>query len=157
LNQVARILAPKGRSLLVIPDKRYCFDHFIAESSIADFIGARGSKVHSAKSVIEHIALATHNDPIRHWVGDHGVPRFRGNLSSVSVAMGEFDNSGGAYIDVHAWQFTPQSFRSGIEVLSSLGLIGLEVERVYATPHNTFEFCAILKRRGDADQSPCSR
>jgi len=61
--------------------------------------------------------------------------------------MSQYDTSAGAYIDVHAWQFTPQSFRSGIEVLSNLGLIGLEVEQVYATPHNTFEFCAILKRR----------
>jgi len=147
LNQVARILTATGRYLLIIPDKRYCSDHFIAESSIADFIGARGNKVHTAKSVIEHIALATHNDPVRHWTGDHGVPRFRDNLSSVSVAMSQYDTSAGAYIDVHAWQFTPQSFRSGIEVLSNLGLIGLEVEQVYATPHNTFEFCAILKRR----------
>ncbi|PBC24300.1 MULTISPECIES: methyltransferase domain-containing protein [unclassified Mesorhizobium] len=147
LNQVARILVPTGRYLLIIPDKRYCFDHFIPESSIADFIGARGNKVHTATSVIEHIALTTHNDAARHWAGDHGVAKFRQDMTTVSQAMSGYDNSGGAYIDVHAWQFTPQSFRSGIEVLANLGLIGLDVEQVYATPHNTFEFCAILKRR----------
>ena len=151
LNQVARILVPTGRYLLIIPDKRYCFDHFIPESSIADFINARGNRVHSAKSVIEHIALTTHNDAARHWIGDHGVPKFRHDLTTVSSAMSGYDNSGGAYIDVHAWQFTPQSFRTGIEVLSNLGLIGLDVEQIYATPHNTFEFCAILKRRLGAE------
>ncbi|MFD1988172.1 methyltransferase domain-containing protein [Mesorhizobium newzealandense] len=147
LRQVERILVPTGRYLLIVPDKRYCFDHFIPESSIADFINARGNSVHCVKSVIEHRALITHNDAARHWAGDHGLPVYRQNIAAVSVAMSEYDNSGGAYVDVHAWQFTPQSFRDGIEALSNLGLIGLDVEKVYATPHNNFEFCAILKRR----------
>jgi len=147
LKQVERILVPTGRYLLVIPDKRYCFDHFLPESSIAGFIDARGNRVHSVKSVIEHRALTTHNDAARHWIGDHGVPTFRHNPAAVPSAISEYENAGGGYVDVHAWQFTPVSFRTGIDALCNLGFIGLEVERIYSTPHNIFEFCAILKRR----------
>ena len=74
LNQVSEILVPDGKYFLIIPDKRYCFDHFIAESTIADVLDAHFEKrrVHSAKSVIEHRALTTHNDPVAHHLGNHG-------------------------------------------------------------------------------------
>jgi SAM-dependent methyltransferase len=38
LNQAARILRPGGRYLLMIPDKRYCHDHYIAASTVAEVI-----------------------------------------------------------------------------------------------------------------------
>ncbi len=43
LQQVARILRPCGRYFLLIPDKRYCFDALIAESTIADVFDAHQS------------------------------------------------------------------------------------------------------------------
>ena len=64
--------------------------------------------VHALRSLIEHRALTTHNDGLRHWRGDHGTPsenvgsRFR-------KAVQEFEGAGLKYIDVHAWYFTPDS------------------------------------------------
>src|SRR5271165_3106642 len=40
LVEVRRILGPSGRYFLIIPDKRYCFDHYIEESTPVDIIGA---------------------------------------------------------------------------------------------------------------------
>ena len=76
LQEVANLLEPDGAYFLLIPNKLYCFDHFIAETSVADVMLAHhlGHRVHTLASVIEHRALTTHNDPSRHWLGDHADP-----------------------------------------------------------------------------------
>ena len=68
------MLLPGGCYVIIIPDKRYCFDHFINETTIADVVNMNVNKVknHSVKSVIEHRGLTCHNDSVRHWNNDHG-------------------------------------------------------------------------------------
>jgi SAM-dependent methyltransferase len=144
-EQVRRILNPGGRYLLVIPDKRYCFDHFIPETTLAKVLGARDRKVHARESVVEHRAHVTHNDVKRHWAGDHGRQALVDNPHLVKQATDEFETSQGQYIDVHAWQFTPLSFKSLVKQLTDAGMISLDAEVVYQTPHNNQEFCAIMR------------
>ena len=146
LREVERILEPNGACVLIVPDKRYCFDHFLPESSIADVLQAHraGRRRHQLDSVIEHMALTTHNDCRRHWAGDHDDPT-RGRIERVQAAIERFDAAGLGYVDVHAWQFTPASFRAVIDQLGALGLIGLEVADVYDTPRDRHEFCAVLR------------
>ena len=149
LEQVARVLEDGGRYYLIIPDKRFCFDHFLPESSIADILAAyrEARQVHSLKSVIEHTALLAHNDAARHWRGDHGVRRSDDFPRRIGEALKAFDDSDGGYIDVHAWQFTPESFRAVVETLGALGLTSFDIEEVYDTPRDRQEFCAILTKR----------
>lgn len=148
LRDVARILEPNGRYLLVVPDKRYCFDHFIPESTIARVIEAHveSRRVHAVASIIEHTALVTHNDSTLHWAGDHGRPRVSESNDWVRHALRDAVEArrSGAFVDVHAWQFTPAGFRSMIEVLGVLKLCPLGVEAVYPTPRGSPEFCAVL-------------
>ncbi len=149
LQQAGRLLDPKGRYFLLIPDKRYCFDHFIAESTIANVLDAHRAKlrVHRLESVIEHRALITHNDPARHWASDHmDEGHWSTVVPRVAASLAEFDAAAGAYIDVHAWQFTPSSFRQITQSLFDLGLTQLRPERVYDTPRGTFEFTAVLQK-----------
>ena len=147
LQQVERILNPGGGYYLIIPDKRYCFDHFIAESTIADVMQAHleRRRAHTLKSVIEHRALTVHNDHRRHWAGDHGNPE-RNRVARVKAAIEEYEAASGGYVDVHAWYFTPPAFRSIVTTLRELGLIGLEIAGNYHTARDRNEFCAILKR-----------
>jgi len=147
LQQVERILNPGGGYFLIIPDKRYCFDHFIAESTIADVLQAyhERRRVHTLKSVIEHRALTVHNDHRRHWQGDHGNPE-RNRTTRVKAALDEYEAANGAYIDVHAWYFTPPAFRSIVTTLRESGLIGLEIAGIYHPARDRNEFCAILKK-----------
>ncbi|HWI84732.1 MAG TPA: class I SAM-dependent methyltransferase [Sphingomonas sp.] len=149
LQLVERVLNPGGAYFLIIPDKRYCFDHFITESTIADVIAAyRESRtVHTLKSVIEHRALTTHNDSLRHWRGDHGNAE-RHRASRTRAAIEEFDRAEGAYIDVHAWYFTPPAFRSIMSILREMGLIRLDIAGVYHPAFGRNEFCAILNLPG---------
>jgi SAM-dependent methyltransferase len=147
LNQVEQILVPGGRYFLIIPDKRYCFDHFLSESTIADVVGAFLEKrtVHSAKSVIEHRALTTHNDPVEHFSSNHGE-LFNNQNQRVQQAMLEIQGANGSYIDVHAWQFVPKSFALLVRQIFELGLSRLKVESIYRTAPNTQEFFAVLNR-----------
>lgn len=55
LNDVASILDARGRYFLVIPDKRYCFDHYIPQTTIADVLAAYAlkAKKHSVRTVMQ--------------------------------------------------------------------------------------------------------
>lgn len=150
LNEVERLLDREGAYYAIIPDKRYCFDHFLPESSVADVLEANIEirRVHQAGSVIEHRALTTHNDPVRHWRGDHGLPfAISRDLSRLADALSEIKQSQGRYIDVRAWQFTPESFRTICQTLFDLGLTRLVPVAVFGTPRDRFEFTAVLARK----------
>lgn len=149
LQQVERVLNPGGGYFLIIPDKRYCFDHFIAESTIADVLQAHHERrrTHTLKSVIEHRALTVHNEHRRHWAGEHGDPE-RNRTARVKAALKDYAEADGGYVDVHAWYFTPPAFRSIITTLRELDLIGLEIGGIYHPARDRNEFCAILKKPG---------
>lgn len=146
LRGVSGILAPGGVYVALIPDKRYCFDHFIPESSIAAILDAHytNRRVHSLESIIEHRALTCHNDTPRHWAGDSGVQQI--TAARVKHAIKEWKAARGGYVDVHAWQFTPDSFRQNLDLIHALNLIDLSVERVYQTASGRNEFCAVLRK-----------
>lgn len=149
LQQVARILEPGGRYFLIVPDRRYCFDYPLPESHLGDVLDARQrrQRVHSLKNVLSHRVLITHNDAVRHWAGDHyDGPEQHVDSGRALAALAEFDASNGAYIDVHAWQFTPASFATLLRSLGEMRLVGLEVEDIFDTPKDRNEFTAILRK-----------
>lgn len=149
LQSVARILVSSGFYYLIIPNKLYCFDHCLAESTIAQVIQAHEEKrkVHTLSSLIEHRALTTHNDVVRHWQGDHVDNGYSESIAQrTKLAVEEYVRANGSYIDVHAWQFTPRSFRKVIKDLYDLGLTSLKPIRVYETPWGRNEFTAILQK-----------
>ena len=89
--------------------------------------------------------MTTHNDPLRHWKGDHGA--FMDSIAErVEAAIVEYRAAEGAYIDVHAWYFSPSSFRSLITALNESFYTGLYAERVYDTLYGHLEFWAILRK-----------
>ena len=48
------------------------------------------------------------------------------------------------YVDVHAWQFTPDSFDRLFNMIADLGYTQLRPQAIYPTVHGRNEFCAIL-------------
>lgn len=151
LRNVSRILPEGGRYYLIVPDRRFCFDYTIPETTIAEVIQAylQAHRLHSFTNVIRHLALTTHNDPVRHWQGDHFDPGHEERIAvRVGQAMGSFSHAAGVYIDVHAWQFTSESFGRLILNLQKLGYTDFVAEKVYPTPHGRFEFTAILRKSG---------
>jgi hypothetical protein len=150
LRELESVLEEDGAVFLVIPDKRYCFDHFFPEASLPEIAEAwlTGRTRHRPKDVLEHHFYFAHNDPIRHWRGDHGANPALSPLGSGrnKAFLGELEKlrSSDEYMDVHAWKFTPVGFRMRIEDLHNLKLTRLRVAKVYPTVRNSNEFYAVL-------------
>lgn len=151
LNAVSGLLEPGSRYFVICPDKRYCFDHFLPESTIADVLEAHAERRtrHSLKSWVSHLGLTTHNNEQRHWQGDHGRPRCETEGNRVleeALQVHATAESEGIYLDCHAWQFTPASFASVFSMLYKMELTDLSLEAVHDTTRNRNEFCAVLKK-----------
>ncbi|WP_395666502.1 methyltransferase domain-containing protein [Methylocella sp.] len=150
LNDVARVLTAGGRYFLLVPDKRYCFDHFHPGATLVDVLGAHieGRRRHSAANLLRAKITATHNDPGAHWRGEHGAPiGIAEGDARVRQAFDQTTAEASVYTDTHAWYFTPEAFRDIVAATGRLGLHPLEVERVYNTPFGRLEFAAVLARR----------
>lgn len=152
LKSVHDLLKSGGSYYLIIPDKRFCFDARKAESTIAGVLQAHQEKRthHTLQSVIEGAVFSTHNDAALHWQAQPSPVDDEQLAALVELAIKEFDAANGGYIDVHAWYFTPASFRSIASTLFKLGLTGLQPTRVFNTPRNALEFCAVLEKAGTA-------
>jgi hypothetical protein len=149
LIDVEYLLNPDGYYVIVCPDKRYMFDHFIKETTIADVLGSfyNNETKHTLKSVIEHRTLTCHNDCGLHWRNNHGISILNQHgVSTIKSAIDEFNNTKG-YLDVHALQFTPKSFASIIQNLIDLGLIHFKIHRVYHSLFGSNEFYAVLQKK----------
>jgi hypothetical protein len=148
LKQVEYILEEGGIYAALIPDCRYCFDHYLCPSNIAHILEAHIElrRFHKLSSIIEHRALTTHNNPALHWEGEHGVPDISDSVERINAAIAEWNISNESYIDVHAWQFTPKSFTENISIIKKMGLINLNILRIYDTPRGSNEFCIVLEK-----------
>lgn len=153
LQNLESCLKPGGKIFLALPDKRYCFDHFKPESSIAEVIDAYHCrrKKPTPVAILRHMLLQGHNDAKRHWRGDHGLPAIRsGSNTQNKTAIEEMDAlySQERYIDTHVWILTPGFFAETIETLRLQGLIKLEMQTLYPTNVGSHEFYSILKMPG---------
>jgi hypothetical protein len=148
INEVGSLLSDNSFYVLIIPDKRYCFDHYLHESNVAQMIDSyhQKNKKHSLTSIIEHKSLTTHNDPIKHWREEHGDYNYK-NLAKNIKETYELYKENIDYIDVHKWQFTPTSFEFNMNLLFEMNFINLKPHRVYHTPKNNFEFISVLKHQ----------
>lgn len=138
LTDVARLLEPGGSYFLIIPDKRYCFDHFRPLTTFEDVLDGRGRDRPSIQAVTDQFRRTTHNQAVLHWLGVHG--RIRGPGATIP----EIEAAGsGEYVDVHQWVFTPESFQSIVDELRIFPSV-----TVYDTPFGDLEFAAELKLEG---------
>lgn len=176
LQAVSRILNAGGLYVLIIPDKRFCLDHYNAETTLSDVMDAFicERKISRLADVINSIFTSTHSNPVRHWLGDHGERFGLRDASTTESAgtveiLGEvFSDDGknlpekifrvvekyaetleqGKYIaDVHNWRFTPDSFGHIVNVLNKFNFIDLSIYRLCRTLWGRFEFIAMLERR----------
>jgi SAM-dependent methyltransferase len=151
LAAVRRLLHPGGRYFVLIPDKNYCFQHFLAPSTLAQLLDAHvaGRTRHTLRSQIEHAVLRAHNDSERHWKGDHGrlAPP---SAAAVASVVEQHRQRGEVSDNIPAWYFEPASFRRDMEYLRELGETDFSVERLYPTLLNSNEFWAVLVAGGGA-------
>jgi len=147
LLDVERILSPGGRYVIISPDKRFCFDAALPPSHLGKVISAHleKRKTHSFQSIYESYVLRTHNRSGRHWRGNSFDDDYlKDHLALTKAALAQVCEADGAYVNSHAWQFTPSSFDMILRDLKALDFISLDVEFVGETPPGRNEFTACL-------------
>ncbi|MDC0833318.1 methyltransferase domain-containing protein [Geitlerinema sp. CS-897] len=148
LNDCNELLKDDGILSLVVPDYRYCFDCMRARTSISEIIDAHlyKPKRHTLGSVIDyHINVMSKGNHICWLKGHNGKLKPLFSQQQIFEAIQQHQNSQD-YIDVHAWCFTPHSFRLIIQDLYSLGFIKLK--EFSFLPTSGFEFYVTLSRNG---------
>ena len=148
LQQIEELLNVGGAYFLLVPDHRYCFDHFQNPSTLIDFLEAHSQRPSGKgfRSIFLDSFNTTHNDPLRHWDGDHGRIE-EPATAEVSRLYSSFLSSDPAnYYDVHRWYFSPTSFSRSLAQINDLGLTGLVEERMYPTRTGANEFWVILRK-----------
>ena len=155
LSQVSGLLNDGGRYLVLVPDYRYSFDHFMKASTISEVLDAHVRKLamHDPRSLIASRLLLAHNDAARHWGGDHGDvnvnPAFpeHDRTTRLKLAVNQAAHMPETLVNEHAWFFTADTFAEIMSDLLALELIDLQVERLYPAMRNTLEFWAILRKK----------
>jgi hypothetical protein len=148
LNDCDALLKADGVLSLVIPDKRYCFDHYRPISGLARVVDAhvRHAGTHSAGTAAEYfLNVVACNGRIAWDSKTRGTFSFVHTLEQASNAMQDA-LSEKTYLDLHAWCFTPHSFRLIIHDLYALGLISLR--EVDYLPTAGCEFFVSLSQSG---------
>mgnify|MGYP001423549823 CR=1 FL=1 len=120
LKQIHQILKGDGAYLFSVPDKRFCFDHFIPESTILDVLTAylENRKKPSLKSVLEHYCFTSQD---WYFSDDPYEKSNNEQLNKINECLEIYQTND--YVDVHCWQFTPLSFTKIINKLSELQYI----------------------------------
>lgn len=135
LRDCEQLLCPRGVLSLVIPDKRFCFDHFRPLSTTGDMLNAlyRGVRRPEPGSVFDEFVDASAIDGRIGWAaGEDGAPELLHDFAGAAERWRMASNSG-QYFDVHVSRFVPESFRLIMQDLYQLGLTKLTVQREYYT------------------------
>jgi SAM-dependent methyltransferase len=136
LKDCEALLKPRGKLVLAVPDKRYCFDAFRPLTSVGDAIERHnnGGRHHSPSKILDYYSYAVHRD--KQWIvwnPDCALPL--SFIHSPDEAKRQYERARAAdhYIDAHAWIFTPSSFRLLVNDLYELGQTCLR-ETTFALP-----------------------
>jgi SAM-dependent methyltransferase len=135
LNDCDSILKDDGIISLVVPDKRYCFDHYRPITGISKIIDSYFSKnkIHTAGSVAEYfLNVVSKADNISWDSYAKGECKFVHDVENAQRGIQAVINDH-AYLDIHAWCFVPHSFRLLIHDLFSLEFTNFQEIEYIAT------------------------
>lgn len=122
-----RLLQPDGVLALAVPDKRFSFDVLRPVASTGDVLQAHleGRTRHTPGRVFDEVAYNVLRGGALAWGPDTAAPMafFRPLADAQAIFAHARDND--VYIDIHAWQFTPSSFRLIVADLHGIGALAL--------------------------------
>lgn len=140
IRSCQKLLKRGGVLALAIPDKRYCLDYFRPPSTTGDVLQAYldGRTRHLPGQVFDSFSLAATLDGSMSW-----NPNASGDIDFLHAhgfggLMLQDYLADSTYVDIHAWVFTPSSFRLIIGDLNALGY--LDICEASFTPTQGCEF-----------------
>jgi hypothetical protein len=120
LLDLGELLSERGRIALVVPDKRFCFDHYKPVSTIGAMLDAHlhPINIHTPGAVLDHFVHHVTKDRAIVWSDQSPDGGFELTYSLERAwdedqqAM-ETDD----YMDIHRWVFTPSSLAFALATL----------------------------------------
>lgn len=145
LSDCCAALTPGGALALVIPDRRYTFDHFrrttprawIEAAHVGDY------KRPGLDQVCDHFGNVAKIDTADVWAGRDvsQAPRHH-DARWLSAAIADWN--AGAYIDCHSWVFEHDGFAELIGWISTRFSINLKLRKITPPVRGQLEFYAQL-------------
>jgi hypothetical protein len=148
INDCRLLLKDRGVLVLAIPDRRYCFDYFRPITSTGDVLQAfrEGRTRHTPGALFDHLAYVSRRGGQITWSKeDLSEFEFVHTLDQ-AAAFFESYSVDAEYVDCHAWQFTPSSFRLIVKDLSDIRVLHLREHKFHDSIG--FEFFATLSAHG---------
>ena len=159
LAELRAALKDDGVVCLAIPDRRFTFDLFRAESVMSEVIEAHlaGHRQPTLRQVFDALSRTRPNDHTQAWESD---PKARlapipEKLQRAYETVRDLAASP-RYFDTHCWVFTPASFLDICEGLHALGLLPFRIVHFGPTPRGELEFYARLAPAQTPDQIAAS-
>ncbi len=140
------LLKASGRLVLAVPDMRFSFDCLRSLSTTGQVLQAHVDKAkrHSIGNVFDEMAYNCQRDGAIAWQRNAGgTLTFFRPLSDAKWITEQYMN-GDMFLDIHAWQFTPSSFRLILNDLGELGLLELHEKLFDEASEN--EFFVVLSK-----------
>jgi len=158
LREAAEGLREGGMVCLLVPDRRFTFDHFRRDSTPGEIVAAHlaGLRTPPAAHVYEQIARACAVEPAAIWRGETVDPAplpGGGPREALRVARDVAET--GDYVDAHCLVVTPHGFADILAEILALGLLPFEVADFVPTGRNEAEFVVLLRKASDL--SPAER
>ncbi len=158
LGEVADILAPDGRLILAIPDRRYSFDLLRRETTLTDLIDAhlRGAKRPTPGQVFDVNANAVAHDHMAAWFTPPVVPPPHYASRGWALTQARAAQAG-TYIDGHCSVFTARSLLELLDGLLELDLVRFRLERFHVAAVGSAEMSLVLRRQPEAAEPEAAR
>jgi SAM-dependent methyltransferase len=139
-------LAPGGRVVLAIPDRRHCFDYLRSPSTVGQmleaFITQRTRPTFT--NIYDGFRLAIHFDVPSSWHKEPVPPYEHIYSSKLAFGLAEDAHFSGEYQDCDCWVFTYESFLAAIEEINALGIVNIRVDHGEGPLPGSNEFQVVL-------------
>lgn len=135
LQQCEALLKPKGILSLVIPDKRYCFDHFLPVTFTGEILDAfQERRIRpSPGQIFNYFSSTCKLDEKIAWNIDYkGEYKLLHDYNQACNLYKQYYINN-EYVDVHCWRFIPTSFKLLITDLQKLQLTKLNIKKSFET------------------------
>lgn len=147
LAELAEVVVDGGALVLVVPDRRYCFDVHRPPTTVGALLEANelGAVRPGVRAVYDHYSSVVRYDVADLWNGvvrDYGA---RHHTLDEALEKVELSRSG-TYVDSHVWLFSPGSFVEQVHELRVIGRSTWYVDTVRTTQPNENEFMVRLRR-----------
>jgi predicted SAM-dependent methyltransferase len=151
LADIGAVLNEGGTLGLAIPDRRFTFDRFRRESTIAEAVEAyllqsfRPSLRQVFDSAWPSVEIGV-DQAWRNEIPDHAREEHRLSRLAPALALVRRVQENGAYNDAHCWVFTPASFLELLDQAARMNLVPFTLQNFHPTERHGYEFYAVLRR-----------